>query len=276
MNYNWRAIWAIARKDLKVVTQNRGVLIPMIVVPLVFLVLLPLGAGLIPQLSQLPGSMPTNVSMEALLSRMPPDMTAELADVPTDGKMVVFLLQYLFAPMFLIIPLMVASVIAADSFAGEKERKTLEAILYTPTTDRELFLAKSLGGWVPATVISVVGFVLYCVTANIGGWPTVGRVFFPNLAWVVLAVWVAPAAAGLGLSFTVLVSARAKSFQEAYQMGAMVVLPLVLLMFGQIAGAIYFSPLVVFGVGLVLWLADAGLVWLGSKSFKRGELIAKL
>jgi ABC-type Na+ efflux pump permease subunit len=39
---------------------------------------------------------------------------------------------------------MVSSVLAADSFAGEKERKTLEALLYTPTTDRELFTAKLL------------------------------------------------------------------------------------------------------------------------------------
>ena len=34
-------------------------------------------------------------------------------------------LGYLFAPMFLIMPLMLSSIIAAESFAGERERKTL-------------------------------------------------------------------------------------------------------------------------------------------------------
>ena len=38
---NWRAIRAIVRKDLKVVFQNKGVMIPIIVIPLVFLVVLP-------------------------------------------------------------------------------------------------------------------------------------------------------------------------------------------------------------------------------------------
>ena len=38
---NWRAIRAIVRKDLKVVLQNKGVSIPLIVVPVVIMGLLP-------------------------------------------------------------------------------------------------------------------------------------------------------------------------------------------------------------------------------------------
>ena len=39
---------------------------------------------------------------------------------------------YLLAPLFLIVPLMVSAVLAADAFAGEKERKTLESLLHLP------------------------------------------------------------------------------------------------------------------------------------------------
>ena len=39
---------------------------------------------------------------------------------------------YLLAPLFLIVPLMVSAVLAADAFAGEKERKTLERLLHLP------------------------------------------------------------------------------------------------------------------------------------------------
>ena len=54
---NWRAIWAIVRKDLMVVRQNKGVLIPLIVVPLIMLVLLPGLAGFAPLLLvDVPGS----------------------------------------------------------------------------------------------------------------------------------------------------------------------------------------------------------------------------
>ena len=51
---------------------------------------------------------------------------------------------YLLAPLFLIVPLMVSAVLAADAFAGEKERKTLETLLHLPISDRDLFFAKVL------------------------------------------------------------------------------------------------------------------------------------
>ncbi len=273
---NWRAIWAITRKDLMVVLQNRGVWMPMIIVPALLLIVFPLLAGLIPQLNRLPGNLPSNMNTRQLLALLPPELTAGLGDLSDDAKMVVLILTYFLAPMYLIVPLMVASVIAADSFAGEKERKTLEAILYTPTSDAELFLAKLLAPWLPATAVAWAGFLLLCVTANLGGWPAVGRLFFPNLMWVVLAAWVAPAVAGLALGFTVLVSARARSFQEAYQLGALVVLPLAALIVGQVAGVVYLSVGLAAGLGLVIWLIDLGLLWHGARTFKRGELIARL
>jgi ABC-type Na+ efflux pump permease subunit len=178
--------------------------------------------------------------------------------------------------MYLILPLMVSSVIAADSFAGEKERKTLEALLYTPTTDGELLLAKMLAAWVPAVVVAWGGFVLYAIVANLASWPTMGRVFFPNLMWIVLALWVAPAVAGLGLGVTVLVSARAEGFQEAYQLGAIVVLPIIFLVIGQATGVMYFSTWLVLLLGLLVWLVDIALLGFGARTFRRSELAAKI
>ena len=51
-------------------------------------------------------------------------------------------------------------------------------------------------------------------TAVVVAWPVVGSVFLPNLTWVLLAVWVSPAAAAVGLLATVLVSARAETVVE--------------------------------------------------------------
>ncbi len=183
---------------------------------------------------------------------------------------------YLLASMYLIAPLMVASVIAADSFAGEKERKTLEALLYTPTTDLELYLAKLLSAWLPAGAIAWIGFVIYGLVVNIGGWPVMRRVFFPNLTWVLLAVWVAPAIAAFSLGVSVLVSVRVSSFQEAYQMGAIVVVLVVALMIGQLAGVLVFSPGLVAVMGAVLWAVDAVLLWVGGRSFQRGQVLARI
>jgi ABC-2 type transport system permease protein len=167
---------------------------------------------------------------------------------------------------------MVASVIAADSFAGEKERKTMEALLYTPTTDGELLLAKLLSAWVPSIAISWGGFVIYAVVANVAAWPVMGEIWFPNGTWVALALWVAPAVAGAGLGTTVIVSARVNTFQEAYQLGAIVVLPILLLVVGQATGVIYFQGGLVLLLGLAFWLIDAALLWIGARSFRRSEL----
>jgi fatty-acid desaturase len=112
--------------------------------------------------------------------------------------------------------------------------------------------------------------------ANVAAWPTMGRLFFPNLMWIVLTLWVAPAVAGLGLGVTVLVSARAQGFQDAYQMGAIVVLPIILLVVGQATGVMYFSTWLVLLLGLFFWIVDAVLLWFGARTFRRSELAAKL
>jgi ABC-type Na+ efflux pump permease subunit len=270
---NWRAIFAIVRKDVKIVLQNKGVIIPIIVVPLIIFGVVPWISTLAPSLVNLGGT--SLDKLTALIAQMPVGLRNQLAQYTTEQQTVIFFLVYLLAPMFLIIPLMVASVIAADSFAGERERHTLETLLYTPTTDQELFIGKLLSSWLAAVIVAVAGFLLYVLTANAAAWPEIGKIFFPNWMWIALVIWVAPAAAGFGLSTMVLISIRAQGFQDAYQTGGMVVIPILLLMFGQLAGAMYFSIGVVMLIGAALWLIDAILVWFGGHAFRREKLIVR-
>ena len=270
---NTRAIFAIVRKDLKVAVQNKGVILPIIILPLVLFVILPWIMAYGPSLAASTGT--SFSDMNQILERMPAGLLTELNGYQPEQQLTVFILVYMLAPMFLILPLMVSSVFAADSFAGEKERKTLEALLYTPTTDRELFTAKLLGAWTAAIVVAVLSFVIYAVMVNAAAWHSIQSIFFPNWMWMALVFWVTPAVAGLGLVVMVFASARAQGFQDAYQIGGMVVLPVLLLMVGQISGVMYFSLGVVLLVGLAIWLIDAVLLWFASKSFRRGELMTK-
>lgn len=272
---NWRAIRAIVKKDIRLAAQSKGVILPIILVPLILLVILPAGLSLL--LSNEAAVADFSQESEAFLTNLPASIQRETADFENDAQTLLYLmLVYQFAPLFLILPLMLASVIGADSFAGEKERKTLEALLHTPTTDFELYAAKLLAAWLPAVVVALAGGVVYGVVVNVAAWPVMGRVFFPNAIWLLLVLWVAPAAAGFGLAGMVLVSSRVSSFQEAYQLGSLVVLPVVALMMGQVAGLVYLSlPLLALG-GLVLWAIDAALLWYGARTFQRQELIARL
>jgi hypothetical protein len=268
---NGRAISAIIRKDLKVVRQNKGVVVPFIIVFLIFFIVVPGLSALIPTITNGVGGETSDI--EKMIARLPAGLQEALTGLDISQKATVFFLVYMMAPMFLMVPLMAATTIAADSFAGEKERKTMEALLYTPTTDRELFLAKLLSGWLAAVAIALIGFVVYAIVSNVAAWPQMGRIFFPNTMWLAMILWVVPAVAGLGLSVMVLASARAQGFQDAYQIGGVAVLPVVALFYGQIAGVMYFNLAVVFLLGLGIWLLDGLLIWLGSRSFRRNRLL---
>ena len=271
---NARAIGAIIRKDLKVVSQNKGVVLTIIIPTLVLFVILPWIVILMPFLEDLLGATSSDLDdIQQMISRMSPVIQKEFAGYNQYQVFTVYFLVYIMASMFLIIPLSISAVIAADSFAGEKERKTMEALLYTPTTDTELFVGKLLSGWLAVIVIALVGFVLYVIMANAAGWSQMQRIFFPTPMWLVLIFWVVPALPGLGLGVMVFVSSRAQGFQDASQIGSIVVLPVVFLLAGQISGAMSLTVTVMFLIGLGVWLLDGLLIWLGSRSFRRGRLL---
>jgi ABC-2 type transport system permease protein len=272
---NARAIAAIIRKDLKVVRKNKSLVVSFIILFLVFFVVMPGLSALIPGIVNGVGGDLFDLSdLEKLLAKMPPVLQQELSGLNMSQKVTKYVLVYMMAPMLMLMPILIASTIAADSFAGEKERKTIEALLYTPTTDRELFIAKLLSSWLTAIALTLAGFGLYIVVGNMAAWPQMQRIFFPNAMWLVLIIWVVPAVIGLGISVMVLASARAQGVQDATQIGALVALPIIGLFYMQVSGAMYFNISVMFLLGLVAWLLTGLLIWFGSRSFQRKRILA--
>ncbi len=78
---------------------------------------------------------------------------------------------------------MMATIRAANSFASEKERHTLEGMLYTPMTDTELVVGKVAGAVVPSIAFSWACFAVYTVLVDILGTPLVDRAYFPTPNW---------------------------------------------------------------------------------------------
>lgn len=271
---NWRAVQGIIRKDLRVVLQSKSVTIPMIIVPLIMVVLIPLGMAL--ALSYFGERVMGSSDFAEILSMVPESMRGGAEGDSAFQVAALFVLRNFFAPLYLIVPIMTSSVIAADAFAGERERKTLEALLYTPTTDFDLVVSKMLGALIPAVVIAWVSALLYWSVVNIAAWPLFERMILPNGLWLLLAFWVAPAGAAASLGATVLVSARAKSFQDAQQISGLLVLPVVLLMLSQSMGALVLGPQVTFLIGAAFWLLAAVLYVIATRTLRRQEMIARL
>ncbi len=73
-----------------------------------------------------------------------------------------------------------------------------------------------------------------------------------------------------------LISARVATAYEAFQMGGMVVIPVVLLLFGQVSGLLIFGPLVVLVLGVVAWALALGVLNAGLGYFRRPELLNRV
>ncbi|MBP9041549.1 MAG: ABC transporter permease subunit [Anaerolineaceae bacterium] len=272
---NWKAVFTIAKKDIKEARQNKSVWLPVLIVPLIFVVIMPV--GLILGVSSATGAVgnPMNdPDFAVFLEKMPEFMSKLINGMDSVQSSIVLLLGYLFAPFFLILPLMFSTVIASESFAGERERKTIEALLYTPATDTELLMGKVMAGFIPAVLITLGSFVMYILVVNGAAYPVMGRIWFPLPSWYALILWVSPAISLLGIAATVLISARVQTFMGAYQSSASLVLLVLVLLAGQATGVVYLSVAVSLLIGAGIFAIDAILMYYAVRTFNRDKLLA--
>jgi len=275
MSMNIRIISEIAKKDISEVLQNKAAWIPMLVVPLIMVIIIPLALILLPPRVEM--SMDALISesdLKFFLENMPSVFNDSLAGLNDFQTILMIVLGYMFAPMYLIFPLMVSTIIASESFAGERERKTLESLLFSPASDSELFIGKSLAAFLPSLIISWGSFIMYVMVINIASLPVFGYLWFPLPSWYPLVFWVTPALTLLGISVTVLISARVQTFMGAYQMSASLVLIVLLLFAGQMSGIVYLNVLNGLLIGLFTWFIAGALLSICIRKFNRYALIS--
>jgi ABC-2 type transport system permease protein len=201
--------------------------------------------------------------------------TFQMNGVEQIERILYVFLNFTIMPFFLIIPLMVSVIIAAHSVAGEKEKRSLETLLYAPISNQEFVLGKLLYAFIPAVALSLCSFILHFLTANSLYFAMPGELVVRSPAWIPTLLLIDPAASLLGLGAAFLVSLKSKTYIEAQQVGVLVVLPCILLVGGQIGGIIVFSPLAVSAFGLVLLFADYLIARIGPK-FDRERVISCL
>jgi ABC-type Na+ efflux pump permease subunit len=273
---NWRSIRAIALKDLKEVRQNKAAWVPALVIPLIFAVIMPLVFVLMPQLIPVDDIASELGDMNELIALMPATMQAIFNGRSLEQGFVIYMAAFMLAPLFLIMPLMFSSIIGSDSFVGERERKTMEALLYTPCSDVTLFMGKIIASVIPSILISWLAYTLYIVVVNIASWPLFGHIWFPLATWWPLMFWLTPAISLLGMAATVLISSRAKTFMDAYQMSGSLVVLVLALVAGQVSGVLFLGVWTTIIIGTLLWVVDAVLIYIGVGTFNRSKLIAKI
>lgn len=263
-------IRALIRKDWLELLHNSAALAPLIIVPAVFVVIIPVLMFI------LGGSVGLSASingLDAFIRNFPPEFLP--AGYSLDDQMLYAMVTYFMAPLFLIIPVMVASITASSSFVGEKERRTLEGLFYTPLTNRELAFGKILGSFLPAVGLTWVCFVLYTTIVTAFGYTRFGW-FFPTTGWVLSMVLIVPLIAFVAIAATVAVSQRAKTMQGAQGSAMFFVLPIIALVVSQSTGVLLFGTPVVLAFAAVLAVVAIILFYFVVARFSRERMLTRL
>lgn len=233
---------AIIKKDIKAITKNKRLFSNLFIVPLVLTVFLPtvflLTVFFMPD---------ENSDFNQLLETLPFDA------FESDFEMTVInaIFNYLLPVFFLIIPIMAASIMAASSFTGEKEKHTLETLLYCPLSLREIFRAKVMASFILSMIVSVSSFIVMLAVLQTEMLLLAGYMITPGVNWLLIMLLVSPAMSMIAITLIVRVSAKSQSVEDAQQRAAFLILPLVLIIAGQLSGVLLLNTLVLLILGLL-------------------------
>jgi ABC-type Na+ efflux pump permease subunit len=256
-------IKTIIRKEWAEVFQNRYVLFSIIFMPLMFaalplLMLYTMRGG---------GGDTASAIPEAYLRGCAQGMTA------AECFQVYFVTQFML--LFMLTPLIVPVNIAAYSVAGEKTTRSLEPLLATPISTAELLAGKNLAAVIPAVLATWLSFLIFGVGARllVSNMKVLSALLDP-MWWLAILV-VGPLLSVLSTNFSLMVSSRVNDPRVAEQLSAVVMLPLLALFFGQIAGYIYLNRALMVALALAMLVIDALMVTLAIQVFQRETILTR-
>ena len=208
------------------------------------------------------------------IADLPPSFFEVCGDIPAAECLQYYILNQ-FLLLFMMMPLIIPVSIAAYSIVGEKTTRSLEPLLATPISTVELLTAKSLAAAIPAVAATWGAFLLFVILAPLAGAGTGvwGRLISPT--WLAAVFLLGPLMAIMSVNFAVMVSSRVSDPRVAEQLAAVVIVPLMVILFAQIAGVIVLNLSFMLIAAVVLVVADIGLVYVGARLFQRETILTK-
>ena len=266
-----RRLWALMRKDWRELARSKQAVTPLVVVPVLFAVVLPAAVILLGDNAALTSSVG---GLQGFLDHLPARLIPRTYSA--QQSVVYAVIVYFMAPFFLIIPVMVASITASSSFVGEKERRTIEGLLYTPLTDRELVLGKVLVSVIPSVLLAWGSFGLYAGIVHLLAGPRLGGITFPTWTWVIIITALVPLIAFLATCLIVAVSGRSTTMQDAQGAAVLVVLPVVGLVVSQATGLLLFDTTIALVACVAVLVLDVVLFVAVVGRFRRERIVTRL
>ncbi len=166
-------------------------------------------------------------------------------------------------------PISVSLVVALESFAGERERLSLEPLLATPLSDAQLYVGKMLASLTLPLLGAYMGIFVYLLGLAL-------RIqWYPPLQLLLQILLLTTAQAVVMVSAAVVISSQATSVRAANLLASFIILPVAQLIIGE-------SLIMFWGRYNVLWWIVLGMVLvalvlgrMGMKLFNREELLGR-
>lgn len=259
-------ILTIIDKEWAEVFKNRMVLFTMIFMPLIFIVL-PLamlyftGSGM----DDLTGTSAADVPVEFL---------SACGDVSGTECMQIYVVNQ-FLLMFMMMPVIIPVTIAAYSIVGEKATHSLEPLLATPISTLSLLAGKSLAAALPAIFVGWVSFGIFLAALPLIGVSSAVIQYIAGPTWLLAILVAGPLMAIASVNFAIFISSRVNDPRVAEQISALMIVPILGLLFAQIAGLIVINVFVMLSFIGAMILVDIGMIYLGATIFQRENILTR-
>ena len=235
---------AIIKKDFMSMVSNKRLFPVLLIVPLIFTVFVP--SIFILTIHFVP---PEDMREFQVLLDM---MQVNTQTNTMEHTLTSLILNNIMPIFFMLIPIMVATVMAASSFVGEKEKRTLETLLYCPLPLKQIFQAKVWASFLLSMIISFASFLVMIIVVETEVLLMSGSLLVPDVSWLIIMLVVSPAVSLLAITLIVGGSAKAKTVEESQQRSVFLILPIIFLIVGQLSGVILVSAWYLLVVGAIL------------------------
>ncbi|MGC9778775.1 MAG: ABC transporter permease subunit [Candidatus Heimdallarchaeota archaeon] len=268
MTLRFRKAFLLTRKELKESFRSREVILVITLMPIMFAILMPLTIPLVSV------TIPSESFDDSNFENFPP-LVSYWDELDSKAQFLVFY-SMLFFETFLLLPMILPMVIATDSIAGERERKTIESLIATPLSTGEIVLGKLMTTMIPSVLVTWLSGIVFMVITDLFLYNDVGRLIFPNLMSMVLLFGLSPFFSLITTQTMIIVSTRATGMREAQQLGSLVVLPLYSFVLGESAILILLSPYWTLVSSAVLLICTVILHVINLKVFDREYMITSI
>ena len=243
----FRNIWSVASKDLESIRGRRSIVYGIIFLPLLLAVTFSVFVG--------------NEAEQSIQSGVP------LTQMGLGLDSIIY--------FFVILAAILPGSIAAYSIVGEKVERSLEPLLATPMSDREILLGKSIAAFLPPILATWAGATIFMAASDYITTTKLSFYYFPDWISGVMLFVVAPLAAIFSVELTVIVSSRVSDVRGATQIASLMFIPFMGVFFAEVNGDITFSVgnLLVFSA--ILLIIDLVLFSVSTSTFRREEILTR-